>query len=60
MLLNAAVFNTKHGKVSIKGKVGQSREWCRVLPYTCVVAFEKGAFESPSIKVANLYIYIYT
>ena len=66
MVLNAILLNTQHYKVSIKGKVEQSGEWSRAPHYTLVV--EKGAFWSPSTKVANyyhiymcvcVYIYIY-
>ena len=34
MVLYAALLNTKHNKVMIKGKVEQSREWTSALPYT--------------------------
>ena len=34
MVLHAALFNTQHYKVRIKGKVEQSREWSNALPYT--------------------------
>ena len=40
-------------KVRIKGKMEQSREKSSALPHLGVVAFEKGAFVSPSTKVAN-------
>ena len=33
MVLDAALLNTQHYKVKIKGKVEQSREWSSVLPY---------------------------
>ena len=36
MLLHAALVNTQHYKVRIKGKVEQSREWSSALPYTSV------------------------
>ena len=51
MVLDAALLKTQHYKVKIKGKVEQSKEWSSALPYT--VAIEKGAFRSPSTKVAN-------
>ena len=35
-VLDAALLNTQHYKVRIKGKVEQSREWSSVLPYTSV------------------------
>ena len=36
MVLDAALLNTQHYKVWIKGKVKQSREWSSTLPYTSV------------------------
>ena len=36
MVLDAALFNTQHYKVRIKGKVEQSRERSSALPYTSV------------------------
>ena len=36
MALDAALLNTQHYKVRIKGKVEQSREWSSALPYTLV------------------------
>ena len=36
MVLDAALLNTQHYKVRIKGKVEQSREWSSALPYTPV------------------------
>ena len=36
ILLDAALISTQHYKVSIKGKVEQSREWSSTLPYTKV------------------------
>ena len=36
MVLHAALLNTQHYKVRIKGKVEQSREWSSALPYTSV------------------------
>ena len=43
------------------GKVEQSWEWSSALPYTSFVAIEKGAFGSPSTKVANfIYQSIYS
>ena len=36
MVLDAAMLNTQHYKVSIKGKVEQSREWSSALPNTSV------------------------
>ena len=34
MVLDAALLNTQHYKVRIKGKVEQSWEWSSTLPYT--------------------------
>ena len=36
MVLDATLLSTQHCKVQIKGKLEQSREWSRVLPYTSV------------------------
>ena len=36
MILDAALFNTQHYKVRIKGKVEQSRGWSGLLPYISV------------------------
>ena len=36
MVLGAALLNTQHYKVRIKGKVEQSREGSSALPYTLV------------------------
>ena len=36
MVLDAALLNTQHYKVRIKGKVEQSRERSSALPYTLV------------------------
>ena len=53
MVLDTTLLNTQHYKVRFKGKVEQSWEWSSALPYTLVVAIEKGAFRSPSTMVAN-------
>ena len=58
MELDTTLLNTQHYKVRFKGKVEQSWEWSSALPYTLVVAIEKGAFGSPSTMVANLLLYI--
>ena len=34
MVLDAALLDTQHDKVRIKGEVEQSREWNSALPYT--------------------------
>ena len=36
MVLDAALLSIQHYKVTIKGKVKQSREWSSILPYTLV------------------------
>ena len=36
MVLDAALLNTQHYEVRIKGKVEQSREWSSTFPYTLV------------------------
>ena len=36
MVRDAALLNTQHYKVRIKGKVEQSREWSSALPYILV------------------------
>ena len=36
MVLDAALLNTLHYKIRIKGKVEQSWEWSSTLPYTTV------------------------
>ena len=36
MALDAALLNTQHYKVKIKGKEKQSREWGNALPYILV------------------------
>ena len=36
MVLDAALLNTQHYEVRIKGKVEQSREWSNALPYNSV------------------------
>ena len=58
MVLDAAMLITQHYKVRIKGKVDQSREKSSALPlHLGVVGNEKGAFRSPSTKVANFSFY---
>ena len=54
MVLDAALLNTQHYKVRIKGKVEQFRERSSALPlHLGVVALETRAFGSLSTKVAN-------
>ena len=63
MVLDAIMLNTQYYKVRIKGNVEQSKEWSSGLPYTSVYyLLKRGAFRSPSTKVANftiLYLFIY-
>ena len=47
LILDTSLLNTQHYKIRIKGKVEQSREMSKALPYT-----SKGAFGSPSTTVA--------
>ena len=61
LVLDAPLLSTQHYEVSIKGKVEQSREWSSALPYTGVVAIEKGAFgslwlRSPTLLLLLTYI----
>ena len=59
MLLDSTLLNTQHYKVRIKSKVEQSWKRSSALPlHLGVVAIEKGAFWSPSTKVAN-FTYFY-
>ena len=37
IVLDAALLNTKHYEVRIKGKVEKSREWSSALPYILVL-----------------------
>ena len=54
MVLDTSLLNTQHYKVRIKGKVEQ-----RPPLHLGVVTSEKGAFWSPSTKVANFtYFYL--
>ena len=57
MVLDTTLFNTQQYKVRIKGKVVRCKERSSALPYISVVAIEKGAFWSPSIKGRQLYFY---
>ena len=58
IVLDTSLFNTQKYKVRIKGKVEQSRERGSAFPNN-VVAIEKGAFWSPSTKVANFTYFIW-
>ena len=58
MVLDAALLNTQHNEIRIKGKVEQSIE-CHCPLHLGVVANEKGAFGSLSTKAANFtFIYL--
>ena len=57
MVLDTALLSTQHYQALIKGKVEQSRELSCALPHPGVVAIEKGAFRSPSTKVANFTLF---
>ena len=60
MVLDAALLNTQHYKVRIKGKVEQSREWSSALLLLSVVAIEKGALGSLSTEIANSLLITYS
>ena len=54
------LLNTQHYKVRIKGIVEQFRERSSAVPLQLsVVAIKKGAFVSPSTKVAKFTFYFY-
>ena len=57
MVLYAALLNTQHYKVKIKGKVEQSREWSSTPPTPWYSSYWNGALGSLSTKVANVYIW---
>ena len=60
MVLDAALLNTRNFKVTIRGKVEQSRERSSASPQLLsVLTIEKGAFGSPSTKVANFTYFYY-
>ena len=48
MVLDAALLNTQHYKVRIKGKLEQPRERSTPSLHLCVVTIEKGDIRSPS------------
>ena len=61
MVLAAALLNTQHYKVRIKGKVEQSREWSSALPYTSVKKLFKRDYSGHlRLKSPNLLILTYT
>ena len=54
MVLDAALLNTQHYKLRIKGKVEKIQRMESRLPlHLGVVAIEKGAFGSSSTEVTN-------
>ena len=53
MVLDIALLTTQRYKVSVKGKVEQSKEWSNAPLHLSVVAIEKEGFGSASTKVAN-------
>ena len=53
MVFDTSLLNTQQYKIRIKGKVEQSREMSSAPLHLSVVAIEKGAFGSPSTRVAN-------
>ena len=53
MVLDTALLNTQHYKVWIKVKWSDSGKGVAPPLHLHIVAIEKGAFESPSTKVAN-------
>ena len=60
MVVDTSLLNTQQYKVRVKGKEEQSREWSSVSLHLGIVAFEKGAFSSPSTMVINFtYWHIY-
>ena len=58
MVFDAALLNTQHYKVRIKGKMEQSGGWSSAPLELGVVAIEKGAFGSLPTKFANFIIII--
>ena len=54
MVLGAALLNTQHYKVRIKGKVKQTGDGVAPLLHRNVVAMGKGVFRSPSINVSYM------
>ena len=50
MVLNAALLNTQHYKVRIKGKVEQPMERSSALPHISVAAIEEGTFANFTLE----------
>ena len=59
VVLDASLLNTQHYKVRIKGKVEQSRERSRALPYLGVVSYRKGSLRVTLDYGRQLYLLIY-
>ena len=59
MAFDAALHNTQYYKVRIKGKWGNPGKGVMFSRHLIVVAIEKGAFGSPSIRSGNLFLCIY-
>ena len=60
IVLDAALFNTQHYKVRIKGKVEQSREWNSTLPYNLVPLLLKRKPSSPlQLRLPTLLLLFY-
>ena len=53
MVLDTSLLNTQQYKVHIKGKVEQSRERSRALPYAC------SSYWKEILQVANFTFYLY-
>ena len=58
IVLDATLLDTRYYKVRIKGKVNESREWSNSPLHPDVVAIKKGAFGSPSTKIASFMIFV--
>ena len=60
--LDAALLNTHHNKVKIKGKVEQSREWSSALSYLTVLKLLKRVPSgAPRLRSSTtIYMYINT
>ena len=59
MVLDAALFNTQHYKIWIKGKVGQSWERSSALPKTLCSSYWKGSLQVTLDSSCQLYLYEY-
>ena len=54
MVLDAALLNTQHYKVRIKGKMAQSREWSSAPLHLSSVAIEKELSGHPRLRLQTL------